>query len=141
MNGFQGLLPKRETQSLEFSKTHNGKNIVIAILDTGVDPAAPGLQTTPHGSSKITNIIDCTGTGDVYGTLVSIQEKTVQGLSGRELKLGNWNIKDNQVYLGLKSANDLFPKDLVERLSRVCLILGLNYRKVEFILMFNIQSW
>ena len=116
---FQGLLPKKETQSLEFSKAYDGTDVVIAILDTGVDPAAPGLKTTTRGLHKITHIIDCTGTGDVCGTQVLVDNRSVKGLSGKELKLGEWAIKDNKVYLGLKNADDLFPKALVERLSKV----------------------
>jgi tripeptidyl-peptidase-2 len=117
---FHGLLPKKETQSLQFSKSYDGTGVVIAILDTGVDPAAPGLATTTTGLNKITHIIDCTGTGDVCGTMVVIDNnRSVIGLSGKELKLGDWTIKDNKIYLGLKVADDLFPKALVERLSKV----------------------
>ncbi|KAI8925896.1 Tripeptidyl peptidase II-domain-containing protein [Entophlyctis helioformis] len=126
-----GLLPKQETEAAAFlakNPAFDGRGTLVAILDTGVDPGAAGMQVTSDGRPKITALIDCTGSGDVpcktevTATLETAQDgssvRTLKGLSGRTLRLGNWACPSNKFRLGLKHSADLFPIPLVSRLKK-----------------------
>ncbi len=43
----------------------DGRGVVIAVLDTGVDPSIPGLTKNPDGSIKVIDVQDFSGEGDL----------------------------------------------------------------------------
>ncbi|HED53321.1 MAG TPA: hypothetical protein ENJ00_03870, partial [Phycisphaerales bacterium] len=117
------LQPKRETGAdrfLEQFPEADGRGVIVAIFDTGVDPGAPGLQRTSDGKIKIIDIVDGSGSGDVdTSTVVEIgDEGTFTGLSGRPLTPDpDWTNPSGEFHVGIKPAFDLFPEDLVERIT------------------------
>lgn len=63
-----GIMPKQEIEADKFiaqNAAYDGRGVVVAIFDTGVDPAAEGLQVTPDGKPKIIDVVDASGGDDV----------------------------------------------------------------------------
>lgn len=101
----------------------DGKGVVVAVLDTGVDPGAAGLTTTTDGKRKIVDLVDCTGAGDVDMTThitLDPNQTTIVALSGRTLRISK-AIRDQnptrQYHLGVKHSSLLFPSSLASRFN------------------------
>jgi subtilisin family serine protease len=63
-----GLMPLKGTGVDQFRvqhPTYDGRGVLIAILDTGVDPGVDGLITTSTGAPKIVELRDFSGEGHV----------------------------------------------------------------------------
>ncbi|KAG0343413.1 tripeptidyl-peptidase II Tpp2 [Podila humilis] len=143
----QGILPKEETEAASYLKkypNYDGRNTIIAILDTGVDPGAAGLQVTSDGKPKIVDIVDCSGSGDLpTTTIVKPTENddgvpVITGLTGRKLHLNKeWKNPSGEYRLGFKRAYDLFPEDLKDRIKAERLA---EFQKKHFALVAQVQD-
>ncbi|KAJ2386293.1 hypothetical protein GGI05_004427, partial [Coemansia sp. RSA 2603] len=120
-----GLLPRADTQAADFVRKHpkyDGRGAVVAILDTGIDPAAKGLQVTSDGKRKVVDFIDCTGSGDVLlgPPQKCSDEKPLEltGVSGRILRLNpSWTNPSGEWRIGSKWFYDIAPNDVKSRVK------------------------
>lgn len=118
-------MPKEEIGATEYLRhypDHDGRGVLVAVFDTGVDPGADGLQVCPDGTPKMVDVIDCTGAGDVDTscTVSPSADGTLKGVTGRQLTLpASWPpLKEGaKYYLGLKRAFELYPGGLASRVK------------------------
>ena len=120
-----GLLPKSETQALQFvleNPEFDGRKVIVGILDTGVDPAAVGLSVCPDGSPKVIDVVDCTGSGDVHmSALVELDEddETLNMSSSKSLKVNKkWVNPTKKFRWGVKRAFDFYPNPATKHLTK-----------------------
>lgn len=116
------IIPKAPTGADRFLQQYpeyDGRGVVVAIFDTGVDPGAAGLQVTSTGEPKIVDMVDASGSGDVdTSKVVQATDGKLAALSGRELTVDpSWKNPSGDYHIGLKRAFELYPAELVDRLS------------------------
>ncbi|TDH66684.1 uncharacterized protein CCR75_007853 [Bremia lactucae] len=117
------LLPKQETLAdrfLDQYPDYDGRDAIVAIFDTGVDPGAIGLQMTPDGRPKIIDIVDATGAGDVdTSTVIEATDGLLKLADNRTLTLNpHWGpSQDGKYHVGSVAGYHLFPGPLVARLK------------------------
>ncbi|RHY32019.1 hypothetical protein DYB32_002947 [Aphanomyces invadans] len=122
------IVPKHETlasQLVQLYPEYDGRNTVVAIFDTGVDPGAPGLQITSDGKRKIIDVVDATVRlvrifefGDVdMSTILKPTDGKLVLPSGKVLTL-NPAWKASEFRVGSKRAYELYPKLLVDRIKK-----------------------
>ncbi|XP_043288637.1 tripeptidyl-peptidase 2 isoform X2 [Venturia canescens] len=117
-----GLLPKKETGVNQFLikyPEYDGRGTIIAILDSGVDPGAPGLQVTSDGKPKIIGRFDCSGAGDVdTSTIVQAEEGFITGVTGRKLKIPfKWSNPSGDYHVGVVYPFSIYPSKLSEKIT------------------------
>ncbi|KAL1060858.1 hypothetical protein V6Z11_1Z064100 [Gossypium hirsutum] len=117
-------MPKKEIGADRFIEAHpfyDGRGALIAIFDSGVDPAAAGLQLTSDGKPKILDVIDCTGSGDVDTSKVvkADGDGRIRGASGASLVVSSsWKNPSGEWHVGYKLVYELFTDSLTSRLKK-----------------------
>uniref|UniRef100_A0A914Y743 Peptidase S8/S53 domain-containing protein n=1 Tax=Panagrolaimus superbus TaxID=310955 RepID=A0A914Y743_9BILA len=103
-------IPKEATQQeifLSKYSTFDGRDITIAIIDSGFDVSLEGLQQTSEGRQKVIDCFDFTGVGNVETCIIrEIDSKNniLVGLNERKLKIPkNWKNPSGKWHLGLKA--------------------------------------
>ncbi|KRH38464.1 hypothetical protein GLYMA_09G137200v4 [Glycine max] len=118
------LMPKKEIGVNRFFDAHpeyDGRGALIAIFDSGVDPAADGLQITSDGKPKVLDVIDCTGSGDIDTSKVvkADSDGRICGASGASLVINtSWKNPSGEWRVGYKLVYELFTEDVISRLKK-----------------------
>ncbi|KAF9597398.1 hypothetical protein IFM89_017744 [Coptis chinensis] len=118
------LMPKKEIAADRFIESNpqfDGRGVIIAVFDSGVDPAADGLKLTSDGKPKILDVLDCTGSGDIDTSKVvkADANSCITGASGISLVVNPaWTNPTGEWHVGCKLVYELFTSSLTSRLKK-----------------------
>jgi subtilisin family serine protease len=82
--GWMPLAPTGVTSFAQQHPTYDGRGVLIAILDSGIDPTIPGLLLTSTGDRKILDLRDFSGEGRISLARLTPSGDTVT-IAGRKL--------------------------------------------------------
>eukprot|EP00986_Skeletonema_menzelii_P015272 scaffold11389_cov138-Skeletonema_menzelii.AAC.1 len=124
-------IPKQETKlhhlHQKYGQSSDGTGIKIAIMDTGCDLSAAGLSGTcsDGNTPKYIDFIDCTGDGDVDMSTAKVVKfdytkngTTIQGLSGRNITMGEWAKDVSELKLAAVRLYELLPRSVARRVKK-----------------------
>ncbi|KAJ1940862.1 hypothetical protein FBU59_003681, partial [Linderina macrospora] len=116
-------VPVDETQVSAFlakNPAYDGRGTLIAVVDSGIDPLAHGLQVTSDGKRKVVDYIDCSGAGDVaMSNPMKAADGTLPGATGRTLKLNpQWLNPTDTWRVGMKRMFDITPIEVLPKIMR-----------------------
>jgi subtilisin family serine protease len=110
-----GLMPLDATGINAFRRAHptdDGRGVLIAVLDGGIDPSVPGLQRTTSGMRKLLDLRDLSGEGRVVLAPVNPSGGDTIRIGGRTLagfgRVGRLSV--GPFYGGVLREADLGPQ-------------------------------
>jgi tripeptidyl-peptidase-2 len=118
----EGILPKHDTQSIQFIEEFpqfDGRGVIVAVLDTGVDIGVQGLMTTSEGKPTIIDVYDASGSGDIPMSEVIALDGHLLSLTKRKLNVEGLENPKNKFFLGVVCAYDFYPVACMNRVKKL----------------------
>mgnify|MGYP001182175851 CR=1 FL=1 len=106
----RGWMPIQTTGVPEFlalHPTYDGQGVLIAILDSGLDPGIPGLETTTRGARKLLDLRDFSGEGRIRLTPLET--------AGDQARVAGHPLRGLSRVRALASGRNLYGGALIER--------------------------
>jgi len=118
-------VPNYFHQDYQSLRNHSNQKhkVLVAIMDTGIDPGSYGLSKCPDGSPKIIDVIDCTGSDDITVSLIDNHKTYSYVLDNLDLikqKINSDNFSNNitnndildkcKFYSGIRSLSSYISK-------------------------------